>query len=58
MVDKMNADPDEEQENCEVICEEYGINDDLLDEISEEVLMSFQINHMRCAVHTNLFRNK
>ena len=33
MVDKMNADSDEEQENCEVICEEYGMNDNLLDEI-------------------------
>ena len=26
MVDKMNAGPDEEQENSEVICEEYGMN--------------------------------
>ena len=33
MVVKINADSDEEQENCEVICEEYGLNDDLLDEI-------------------------
>ena len=52
MVDKMNADPNEEQENSEVICEEYSMN--LLDEISEEVSMSFQINHMRCAVHTHV----
>ena len=52
MVDKMNADPDEEQENFVLICDEYGMNNDLLDEIFEEVSMSFQIYHMHCAVHT------
>ena len=41
MVDKMNADPDEEQENSEVVCEEYGMNDDLLDKIFEEISMSY-----------------
>ena len=52
MVDKMNADQMKNKKTLKLYVRNSGMNDDLLDKISEEVSLSFQINHMHCAVHT------